>query len=307
MVVGALRERAGPCLASLAGEAAGVRLEVLLVDLASPGAPPVPGSDLPVVVRLPLPPGTRYAEARAEAVSRARGRVVAFLEEHTRVRPGWARAVVDAFAGPFAGVGAAVAWANPDGGRRDVVGLLSYGNFLPPLPPGETKLLPGHNASFRTDVLRGYGDELRHLLACDLAFHVRLRRDGQRFAIADGAVIEHLNESTVGTIGRGVHLFYRLYGPLRAAEDGWGPARRALYVLATPVIPLYFLVGLLTRLRRGHRELVPLVVRHAPFILAVQLLGAVGQALGLVLGPGDAEEAMTRYELTAERTFPRAR
>jgi len=52
------------------------------------------------------------------------------------------------------------------------------------------------------------------------------------------------------------------------------------------------------RERRAH---LGLLLRHIPYTLASMLAGAAGQALGLLLGPGDAEASFTRFELTAAR------
>lgn len=306
VVVGPLRGRAAPCLASLCGQGLGERLEVLVVDLEPEGAEAVPGSDGPQVRVLRFPPGTTYSVARARAVAEVRAPLVAFLEEHTRVREGWAAAVLDAFGDPgVSGVGWGVVGANPGVGRSDVVGLLSYGLFEPPLAGIGTRLLPGHNASFRTEALRAYGPELARLLACDLVLHERMLREGRRFALAREAVMEHLNETSYASIALGVELFYRIYGPLRAAEGRWGLARRALYVAATPLIPAYALALALRRTRRSRPDQARLLLRNAPFVYAVQLRAAWGQALGLLFGPGDAEARFTAYELSEPREGPK--
>jgi GT2 family glycosyltransferase len=306
VVVGPLRGRAAPCLASLDAQGLGERLEVLLVDLGPEGAEPVRGSEKAAVRILKFPPGTTFSASRARAVAMASAPIVAFLEEHTRVRPGWAEAVLGAFddAG-VTGVGWGVVCANPGAGKADVIGLLSYGHFEPPLAGGDTRLLPGHNASFRTDALLAFGDELPRLLACDLVLHERMLREGRRFVLAKDAVMEHLNETSLASIGLGVELFYRLYGPLRASEGRWGLGRRALYVVATPLIPLYSLLLALHRYRVRRPERARLLLRNALFVYAVQLRAARGQALGLLFGPGDAEARFTAYELSEPREAPR--
>jgi GT2 family glycosyltransferase len=306
VVVGPLRGRAAPCLASLAAQGLGERLEVLLVDLGPEGAAPVPGAGSPQVRVLKLPKETTFAAARARGAAEANAPVVAFLEEHTTVRPGWAGAVLAAHGDPgVSGVGWGIVGANPGVGKADVVGLLSYGLFEPPVPEGDTRLLPGHNASFRRDVLRSYGEELPRLLACDLVFHERMLREGHRFVLAKGAVMEHLNETSYSSIALGIELFYRIYAPLRAKEGRWGPGRRALYVLATPVIPIYSLFLAVRRHRKTHPGHARLLLRNAPFVYAVQLRAAWGQALGLLFGPGDAEARMTAYELSEPREAPK--
>jgi GT2 family glycosyltransferase len=306
VVVGRLRARAIPCLRSLLDQSLAGRLEVVVVDVAADDHPPVPGCDDPRVRVLPAAPGTTFARARARGVAAARGEVVAFVEEHVRVRPGWAAAVVGAFRQGWAGVGA-VPLAGSDEPPSELLGVLNYGEWGRPVARGEVALLPGHNATFRTDVLRSYGEELERLLACDLVLHGRLRRDGHRLAMEPDAEFEHLNEVSLGVLARGLFLWYRCYGPLRAAEEGWSLARRLGYVLATPLVPLYFLRTFRRRLRhQGGDVLRRLFWADLPAVLGVQLAGACGQALGLLSGVGDAEVRFSDYELHAPRLERRA-
>ncbi len=301
VVVGELRERAGDCLRSLLAQGLGGRLEVVLADVAGAGAPPVPGSEAPEVRVLTLAPGTTFPQARAGAVRAARGAVVAFLEEHTLALPGFGEALLRAHAGPFAGVGPAMANANPGVGSSDIAGLLAYGYFYPPCGRGEAEFLPGHNASFKREALLGLGGDLDRLLRSDLVLQARLRARGQRLLLEPAAVLAHRNEVTLRSRALGVFLWYRNYAVLRAVEGRWSAWRRALYVAATPVLPLYFLAhfsGFVARRRRAH---LGLLLRNVPYVLASMLAGAAGQALGLLLGPGDAEARFTRFELTADR------
>jgi GT2 family glycosyltransferase len=301
VVVGSLRERAGDCLRSLLDQGLGDRLEVLLVDVAGAGAPPVAGSEAPAVRVLDRPPSTTFAQARAGAVRAARGAVVVFLEEHARALPGFAEALLAAHAGPYAGVGPAVVNGNPGVGKSDIAGLLAYGYFYPPCRRAEVEFLAGHNASFKRDALLALGSDLDRLLRADLVLHGRLRRLGLRLLVEPAAVLAHRNEVTLRSRARGIFLWYRNYAVLRAAEEGWSVARRLVYAAATPIVPFYFLAHFSRFLARERRGYLGLLLRHLPFALASVLAGAAGQALGLLLGSGDAEALFSRFELTASR------
>lgn len=304
VVVGELRERAADCLASLLDQNLGERLEVLLVDVAGAGAPPVRGSDAPQVRVLVRPPATTFAQARAVAVRTARGAVVAFLEEHSLALPGYGEALLRAHAGPFAGVGPAVVNANPGVGRSDIAGLLAYGHFHPGCARGEVEFLPGHNSSFKRAALLDLGGDLEFLLRADLVLHGRLRRLGHRLLLEPAALLAHRNEVTLALRVRGIFFWYRTYAVVRAAEGRWSAARRACYVAATPVLPLYFLTHFARFVARERRDQLALLLRQVPYTLAAMLAGAAGQALGLVLGPGDSEARFSRFELTAPRPLP---
>lgn len=301
VVVGALRERAAACLRSILAQDPVDRLEVLLVDGAPEGLPPVPGSDHPCVRHIGVPRETTFGRARAAAVRQARAPVVSFLEEHCSVRPGWAGAVIAAHREPWAAVSGEVHNGNPGIGRSDIIGLLSYGLFYPPLARGEANLVAGHNSSFRREALLRYDGDLDVLLGTDMVLLARLRADGFRFATEPDAKLDHLNETNFATIARGYFLFNRCYGHARAHHMRWSPARRLAYVVLTPVIPLYFMAHFSRFLARHRRSFLGLFMRNAALVYVVQLCAAAGQAVGLVFGPGDAERRFTAYELNEPR------
>ena len=304
LVVGRRREYAGACLRSLFADAATGsarrRLEVVLVDVGGDAAP-LPEAADPRVHRLSMPPDSLFAAARAAGVEAARAPVIAFLEEHTRVRPGWAEALLAAHEGPWVAVGPQMANANPEFGKSALIGLLNYGAYAAGGRRAECRGVPGHNSSYKTEALRRLAPGLADALANDLVLQERLRAAGGRFFFEPAAVVEHRNERGLASIGRGIFLWYRCYGPLRARQAEWSAARRLLYVLAAPVIPFYFVAHTIPRLARARTEGWTLLVRHLPFVLGMQLCGALGQAVGLVQGPGDAPARFTLYELGEPR------
>lgn len=309
-----MRDRAATSLRCLLTQSIGPRLEVLIIDCAGAGYPALQGSEDPRVRVLTLPPGTTFARARAAGLAQASAEVVVFVEEHVRVRPGWAMALLTAYdEGGWSGVGGV-----PLPGSSDPLGLIihvmTYGDWLPPVPRGEVTWLPGHNASFRAQALRDLGADLERYLACDLVLHDRLRSLGHRLAMEPKAEFEHLGEASTSVLARGLFYWYRCYSPLRAAEGRWSLARRLGYVLATPLVPVYALRVFRRRLRRLNgsgvrdgsgplRAGVPrhLFWRHLPSVLWMQLAGASGQALGLLFGPGDAPRRFSDFELHAPR------
>lgn len=300
-VVGERRERAVGALASILSQDCVDRLEVLLFDLAPGDPPPLPGSEHPCVRTVRLPANTLFAAAKAEGVRRASAPVVAFVEEHVRVFPGWARALIEAHRGPWAGIGAEVHNGNPEVRLSRILEVINYHPWLPPAPRAEFGMLPGHNSSFKRDVLLAYGDELEDLLRAELVLHQRLHREGHRLLVEPAARIAHLNESTLASAGRGRFLWNRIYAPMRARFFGWSRIRRLTYILATPVIPVYALLRLALFAFRRRPELLPRITAGAPVLFTVQLASALGHTTGLLFGPGDAETAFTWFEMNEFR------
>ena len=301
LVVGERRDRAVGALASALAQDVADRLEVLFLDLA-PGEPPLlPGSEHSAVRRIKMPPETLFSTAKALGVREASAPVVVFLEEHCRARPGWAAALIEAHRGPWAAVGAEVHVGNPAVPLSRTLAILNYHPWLPPAPRAEHVMLPGHNTSFKRDVLLAYGDELPDLLRAEIVLHVRLHRDGHRLLLEPAAKFEHINESTLASASLGRFLWNRCYGPMRARTFGWSPVRRIAYILGTPLVPFYTLAILTRRLSRMRPDLLGPALKAAPQIFAVQLAAACGQALGLLFGVGDAEARFSLYEMNEYR------
>lgn len=300
VVVGARRDRIEGTLESLLAQRLLPRMEILLVDVCDVPVPPPRAAAHPRV-RILILPGACFGPARAHAVQQAQAPVVAFLEEHSRATPGWAEALLAAHQGPWAGVGPRIEDANPEVGLSRVVGLVSYGLFHAPAPAGEVEVLPGHNSSYKLAVLLQYRERLAALLENENVLMARLRADGHRLALEPTAKVLHLNTVDLLSTFRGLHFYSRTYGHHRAREMGWSPVRRLVYVLSTPVIPLYFLVGFHRRLRRLGNPYRTLLWRHLPFVYLCQLMAALGQALALLRGPGSAAERFSHHEMTDYR------
>ena len=301
LVVGERRDRAVGALASVLAQDAIERLEILLLDLAPGDPPPVPGSEHPAVRTVKLPPDTLFSTAKARAVRMASAPVVVFLEEHCRTHPGWAGALIAAHRGPWAGVGAEVHNGNPEVALSRTIQVLNYLWWLPPAPRAEFEMLPGHNSSFKRDLLLAYGDELQELLRAEIVLHTRLRRDGHRLLLEPAAKFSHINESSLGSALRGRFLFNRCYGPMRARAFGWSLPRRLFYAAALPVLPFYTLSRLLQYAALRRPERLGRVIAGAPLLLFVQLASAAGHSLGLLFGMGDAEARFSLFEMNEFR------
>lgn len=302
LAVHRLRERAVGSLRALLEQSRIAEMEIILFDLHD-SAPPLPGSEHPSVRLIRLAPDAVFSKLRAEGVRLARAPIVAFAEEHCRVRPGWAEAIIRAHAAPVAAVGAEIHNGNSDSRLSRIIAVMNYNEWLPPAPRGEFNMLPGHNSSFKREVLLSYGAELETLLRAEVALYLRLHRDGHRLLLEPDAKFEHINETRLRSIASGYFLWHRSYGPIRARVFNWSLARRWFYIVATPAIPLYYVVRLAGVLLRKRPELLKEAFLGLPQIVFAQSASALGQAVGLLFGEGDAERRFTDYELNEPRQW----
>jgi GT2 family glycosyltransferase len=300
VIVGPLRERAAGCLASLLEQEAVGRMEVLLVDLRS-DLPPVEGASHPAVVTLSMPPETSFAEARVAAIRAARGKAVALVEEHSRALPGWAAAVLAAHAEGWAAVASEMHVANPGIGKADVNGVMNYGLFGPPLARGEGTMAPPFHTSFLRSALLDLGDELRDAAFSDICLWEGVRRRGGRLLQEPAARLAHINETSLLEPFLADFHFHRFWVGWRRRTEGWSLVRTAAAVLLFPAYPAYYLVLYGRRLRERNPESARVLRRHWLHAWLRQLGPALGQAAGILFGPGRAAARFTRYEIVERR------
>lgn len=294
------RERGAGALASLLAQSEIDRLEIILIDLGSGEREPIAGSDHPSVrVHADIEAET-YGIALAEGVQRARAPVVAFLEEHAHACPGWAAALLEAHRGEWAGVGCLVHPARPDNRISAAMSLVNDRSWLPGSRGGESDAIRGHNASYKRDVLIDLAGELPRWLEFEPLLQDHLRASGHRLLVEPRARIVHFNDSTLGSMAHVYRVWNRALGPARADYCNWGRLGRLARVAALPFLPFLRTARLAWSYRREPGHLMK-VLWLAPEILAANGSAALGQAIGLLSGPGDGLRQFMEHELNADR------
>lgn len=279
----------------LAAQSIRERIELVVVGPASEAAAPSPaGADGFWGYRfIAIASVDSIARANAAGVRAARAPVVALAEDHCFPQPGWAAALVDAHEGPWTAVGPAILNANPGSRVSWADFLIGYGPWAEPIATGEVPFLPGHNSSYRREVLLEYAAGLEAMLEAETVLHLDLGARGHRLLLCSAARSAHVNFSLLRPWLRVQMHNGRVFGGVRAL--GWSRRRRALYCAASPLIPLVRL----SRAARTARRLArvhPGVSRSVPLLVLGLVLDGVGQMLGYALGPGGSVGELARYE-----------
>jgi hypothetical protein len=277
------------------------RMEILVVDCSAPGTPPLRGSDHPSVrtVRLPRE-STTVAGARAAGVTLARAPLVAFLDDHSVAMAGWAEALVRAHQGPWAGVGGEIYNLTSAIGFADPIYLMGHGPWVPPATRAEMDLLPPHDTCYKRDVLLTYGDQLAELLMAEPVLMWKLCADGHKLLLEPS--VKSMHGYTVNPLTLvAFYTWNRCFGFARAKTFGWSRWRRLLRALMFPLLPFAKVVRLGVYLLRRHPARLPTFLIGWPFILLAQSSAAVGEAVGLMFGKGNAETFFTQAHLRGLR------
>jgi hypothetical protein len=240
-----------------------------------------------------LPSVSPAGPARAAGVRASRAPVVAFAEDHCFPEPGWAEALVRAHRQTYAGVGPAIRNANPGTLVSWADLLIGYGPWLAPAVAREMDFLPGHNSSYKRDVLLEYGDALADLMEAETVLQWDLRRKGHRLFLEPAAEAAHTNFGLWSSWIPASFLGGRAFAATRASE--WSPARRLAFTAASPLIPFVRLARVVRNARRAKQRW-PFLLRVLPTVAVGLVLDASGQTLGYAFGAGTAHERMARYE-----------
>ncbi len=245
---------------------------------------------------VPVGPIPNVDKASAHGVRAARAPVVALVEDHAFTQPGWADAIIRAHKAEAEVIGSVILNANPDRMLSWVNILVAYGTWTDAHHAGPIDCLPGHNITYKRDVLVDYGDELADRLGRDGGLLDDLSGQGARFVLEPEAAIAHVNPSILSATTDLRFSAGRLYGAMRAESEQWSFAKKLLYVAGGPLIPL-------VRFKRFHdeffatgrrKDIAPRVYPALAFGLA---LDGLGQMAGYVSGPGGATAKLATFEM----------
>jgi hypothetical protein len=302
LVIGRQRSRAEAALNSLLEQNIIDRMEVLLFDLGPQEGPALPAANHPAVKMRRGGPSDSLATARVEAVHAARAPVIAFMEEHCQAQPGWAEAIVGAHAGPWAGVACDFVIANPNAGRSDQAFRMTYGVYARSRDGrGRVNRIPGQNSAFKRDVLLRYQDQLEWFMSADLVLQLKMAEDGSELFYEPAAKMAHRNENTVRSFCVGAFYWNWCFSNIRAQVFRWGPARRALWIVLSPLIPWVRLARMsLQMLRLGPSQFMQFVC-DIPFVLAVSVCSAAGQVAGLLNSFEKGDRELSEFEINEPR------
>ena len=240
--------------------------------------------------------------ARAIGVQHAAAPVVAFAEDHSYPDPHWAEALIAAHRGPWAAVGPAMCNANPHSTLSWANLAIEYGPWLDPVPGGPVDHLPGHNSSYKRNLLVAYGSHLEAMLEAESVLHWDLHARGHQLYLEPAAKTFHLNYSLPSATLSLRFLGGRLFASSRARS--WTRLRRSLYGLASPLIPLVRAPRALRDLRRAGR-LRHLLPRVLPVLTVALAIDAVGEMIGYLFGSGQTMRTLSEMEFHRHRFMSR--
>jgi hypothetical protein len=223
-------------------------------------------------------------QLRAAAAARARGEIVAVIEEHCRPTTSWLRSIRESFRPGDAAIGGPIlddAWTR----RRDWVVLFSeYHNYLQPWGEGERALLNGANIAYRRELLAKHAEVLPTGY-WEVVLHPRLAAEGRMRGL-DALGAHHTGPFEYRYYLGQRFLLSRVWGAMQ--REKVPAAKRAAYLVLAPLFPFLLLARITARVLRS-----PYLGQYLlalPLLVPVAFTYVAGEWTGYAFGFGDALE-----------------
>jgi len=238
---------------------------------------------------------TTGAQGWAAGVFKARAPIVVFCEDHSFPEANWAETLIDAHRGDYAAVAPAIENGNPDTVISWANFALTFLEWFAPDTSREVEYAPGHNTSYKRDVLARYGDELAARLNPERVLHYDLRARGEKIFLDARTSTRHYNISLLA--GYIAHSWHggRLFGASRS--QAWSTAHKLMYTIASPLIPFIRILRILRLLDTPVKRRTAKFWRALPCIVAGLYCHAAGEVVGYWRGAGDAMSRYMAFEL----------
>jgi len=223
---------------------------------------------------------------RHRGVMAARGDLIAILEDHVDVDPNWAATIFQVMADPeVAAVGGKVE-AGQEGWVNWGVFLADYARYIGPVAEGDHADLPGNNIAYRREALLAHAEALAEG-KWESWVNERLATEGRRLVSTNRMVVRHCKHFRLSEFLRLRWHFGRSYAGMRISS--LGPLKRAVYGAGSTILPLLLTVRA-TRLISSRDVSKARLAKSWPLIALVMTVGAAGECVGYIFGPGRSLE-----------------
>lgn len=221
-----------------------------------------------------------YDRRRAVGLSKARGKIVAILEDRGVPRADWARNVLQEHEQPFDVIGGAIECA-PCGLLNWAFYVCDFGRYGLPFVGGAAAWISDVNVSYKRSAIEGTRDLWKERFHEPIVHWALLER-GSTLYLSPEIVVEHSRKpmSLRALIPERFH-WGRLFGSIRASHVS--TVRRAAYAALSPLLPLLLLARHgRTQYRRGRFGR---YLRATPLILVLLIAWSAGEMLAYLTQP----------------------
>lgn len=278
------------------------QMEILVVDCVPSGTPPLRGSDHPSVRHIKRPMDVDFETAMVVGIEQARAPVVALLEDHCVVLPGWAAALVEAHKESWGAVCGEVINGNPGLGISNAEFFATRNiRWQSPAEKRQLSMIDGHNSAYKRNILLSYGDQLKFMLRAEAVLLYKIQDDGYQLLLEPDAKYIHIGEAFLRTLPTTLFYWHRVFGHTRALVFHWSAAQQLIRLVMLPLLPWWHSASTLAYIFTKRQDQLWMFIKNLPMILALHYFCSAGQAVGILFGEGHAAHRFSERERGVER------
>jgi hypothetical protein len=212
--------------------------------------------------------------------------LVAIIEDHVEVEARWATTILNVMTDEsISAVGGCVE-SGRSGWLNTGVFLADYARYIGPVAEGPYTDLPGNNVAYRRDALLPHAGALAEG-KWESWVNDRLAADGQKLVSTNAMIVRHIKGFSLDEVITQRWYFGRSYAGMRNGD--LGIAKRAIYGAGSAILPL-LLTWRATRLILSKNVSKITVLATWPLLACYMTIGAAGECVGYLLGPGRSLE-----------------
>jgi hypothetical protein len=232
--------------------------------------------------------GSSLPEMRTLAFEKACGEFIVVTEDHCVPPKNWLVSILEAFeTAPerTVAVGGAVENGVGDTALDWATFLFEYSAFVPPVPSGPTLALPGMNVAYRRSCIAELDRSILQRGFWETTLHPLLSQKGFILYLSNQIRILHKKKFSFRLFAQQRFLYSRYYSGLRSSQAR--PATRWAMCGMSLALPA-LLVARALRNVMGKNQFVRQFAWALPYMIIFALIGACGELVGNVCGPGNA-------------------
>jgi hypothetical protein len=271
-------------LSAIERERATLPIEVLVVSRLGPELRDRMHRATPWVRWLDVEARTPIPQMRAAAFDAATAPVIAVIEDHVVVPPGWSQAVARAARETGCVVGGPVENLATSTLIDRAAFLCEYSHCLPPGRAGLSSWLPGNNVAYPAVMLRPHA-AIAAAGGWENEVHSAIKAAGGQLVFVPEMVAGHDMSYSLGGYMAQRYLYARSYAGNRLRGASF--ALRAAYAIATLALPALLLLRI-SRNVLGNPAYRNSLLMSLPLLVLFVVAWAAGEVVGYLAGPGDA-------------------
>jgi glycosyltransferase involved in cell wall biosynthesis len=274
----------GECLEALTRQEGTVSLEVLVADRCGEEVRSALRRRFPTVHVIAAEAAASVPALRALGIARAKGQMIAILEDHCNVERGWLEAIARQREAGHLVVGGAVENGSVERTIDWAVFFCEYARFMPPVPRGVVAEITGNNTVYDRSVLERLGPDVQEDV-WESFLHDRMRALGVPFHSDPDLVVTHKKRFGYLYFLAQRYHYSRSFAGMRMKGRPWW--KRVGYACATPLLPGLLMGRMAATVARKRRHGARFL-QASPAIATFLVSWACGEAVGALLGPGQS-------------------